>query len=286
LSYRKIAYFDQHATPEDIDRLLALKHTKQLTAFEKFMLPKVWAPEDFYRDVKLSLLVRQQRFAEALTVAEQMDKNFWEDNYEYTSYLTRKYIGSPDILVPGEKVKKQTYAIASKRAILKDIVLLSDSLKQEPQNARLYYRMGNALYNITYGGRCWMLANYGKGNSYKGYYGYGPGWDEYDRSDLNRKYQAAYYRCEAAMDMYQKALANGQGQKELCARVLLMMSRCDGDRNAFAREKKLDRGPIYDYNAINQAGPIFHSRYLDVLKKKYSNTAVYAESKMMCPDVN
>ncbi|WP_440135713.1 hypothetical protein [Chitinophaga sancti] len=285
ISYRKIAYFDQHATPEDLERLLAFKRSKQHTAFEKFIMPKVWAPEDFYRDVQLSLLVRQQRFEEALMVAERMDKYFWRDNYEYSAYLTHKYIGSADFLVPGEKLKHASYTIASKRAILKDIVLLRDSLKLAPQNAVLYYRMGNALYNISFGGRCWMLANYGKGYGRSGDYDYRPGWQEYDHNELNRRHQANYYKCEAAMCMYRKALANGQGQKELCAKVLLMMSVCDKDRADYVRERKYSDLPIYRYNLAGDDAP-YHSHYLDVLKKKYGHTNMYAESKMMCPDVH
>ncbi|WP_147320060.1 hypothetical protein [Chitinophaga silvisoli] len=281
ISYRRISYFDQHAVPEDVDKLLAFKHAKRKSAFEKFISPRVWAPDDFYKDLKLSLLVRQERFHEALAVAEQMNPFFWRDNYEYSMFLTRKYIGSPDYLVPGETQHKKAYAMADKRAILKDIVLLSDSLKQAPQTARLYYRMGNALYNISFGGRCWMLANYGKGENADYYYGIG--WDEYAHSDLNRNYQAAYYRCEAAMGMYQKALANGQGQKELCAKVLLMMSVCDKDRAAYVKDRKFSTGPVYDYSRSDEKA--FHSHYLDVLKQRYGGTNLYAESKMMCPDV-
>lgn len=281
ISYRKISYFDQHATPAEIDSLLLFKHTKQPSVFGKFITPKVWAPDDFYKDLKLSLLVRQQRFHEALAVAEKINPYFWRDNYAYSYYLTHKYIGSADFLVPGETKNNKAYSMADKRAILKDIVLLSDSLRQQPQNARLYYRMGNALYNISYGGRCWMLANYGKGNN-AGYY-YGMGWDEYEHSDLNRKYMANYYGCDAAMAMYQKALANGAWQKELCAKVLLMMSVCDKDRAEYAKDRRRSKGPIYKYYPADDK--VYHSPYLDVLKQRYGNTNMYAESKMMCPDV-
>ncbi|OMP80192.1 hypothetical protein [[Flexibacter] sp. ATCC 35208] len=279
ISYHKIAYFDQYGTPADIDRLIQFKHAKHKTAFEKFISPGVWSPDDFYKDVKLSLLVRQQRFKEALGVAEEMDAYFWRDNYAYSGYLPDKYIGSADFLVPGETLKNDAYPFADKRGILRDIVALSDSLKQFPQNAALYYKMGNVLYNLSYGGRGWMLANYGKGE-HTGYY-YNIGWDEYEHSALNRRYQAAYYRCEAAMNMYRKALVYGGSQKELCAKVLLMMSVCDKDRNAYVIKRQNWSGTIYKYE---REGP-YHSTYLDVLKKKYGGTEVYAEAVTNCPDV-
>lgn len=281
ISYRKISYFDQYAKPEEVNSLLEFKHAKHKTVFEKFITPRVWAPDDFYKDLQLSLLVRQQRFHEALAVAEKINPYFWRDNYAYSTYLTHKHIASADYLVPGETKNNNTYTMADKRAILKDIVLLSDSLKQQPQNAGLYYRMGNALYNISYGGRCWMLANYGKGGSAD--YWYGLGWKDYEHTKLNRKYLGDYYGCNAAMSMYQKALANGNWQKELCAKVLLMMSVCDKDRDAYEKDRRSSKGPIYKYYPGDEK--VFHSRYLDVLKKQYGHTNMYAESKMMCPDV-
>lgn len=279
ISYRKIAYYDQHANPVDIDQLIAFKQATHKTDFEKFITPKVWAPDDFYKDVKLSLLVRQQRYKEALGVAEQMDPYFWRDNYDYNSYLPEKYIGSADFLVPGETLKNKAYPYGDKRGILRDIVALSDSLQRFPGNAGLYYRMGNACYNISFRGRGWMLANYGQfGNT--GYY-YGIGWDEYGRSALNKAYQPAYYQCDVAMNLYKKALVYGGGQKELCAKVLLMLSVCDKDRTAYLKARE-DGDTNYMYWPGEKK---YRSHYLDVLKEKYAGTQVYADAVTNCPDV-
>ncbi|SDF10068.1 hypothetical protein [Chitinophaga filiformis] len=285
VSYRRIAYFDKYATPEDVEKLIRFKHQSRKTLFEKMIVPAVWAPDDFYRDVKGTLLIRQQRFREAAMEMEKIADDFWEKNWEYKSYLTRMYIGSPGILVPGEDRRKR-YSITSKKTILRDILSLQDSLSQASTmaaKARFHYLLGNAYFNISYYGREWMMSAYGQSYSETSTgvpFNYKWAWFSFYPNE--NIYKSDYYQCTHAFNMYEKALRLCGKDKELHAKILLMLNICDKSRYTFFTEKgKYNKG-IIDYRRKTAA---YRFPYLKQLKEQDGDTKVFADSRTECPDV-
>jgi len=285
IQYNRIAYFDKYAAPEDLDKLVAFKHQSQRTAFEEMLVQRVWAPDDFYKDVKGTILIRQGRFKEALDVMNKIDPQFWEQRYEYSSYLTRTYIGSAGTLLPGEDTIKR-YRLASKKVILQDIVSLQDSLARatKPQQKAYYnFRLGNAYYNISYSGRSWMMSSYGKSSreQYGGDDNYA--WASYSFSHPGNAQRQNYYQCMLAMSTYKQALQQAAGDRELSAKILMMMSVCDKASLTFIRLDKEGKKGIYRYNDDEKA---YAFPYLKMLKDKYADTKTFALGEMECPDIS
>lgn len=285
VSYNKIAWFDKHATPEDVERLLAFRHQTVKTPFEKMLVPDAWGPDDLYRDLQGTLLIRQHRFKEAAAVMNKIADRFWEKNYQYSGYLTRIYIGSPGGLVPGEETK-QRYAIASKKKIINDIVALEDSIGKttNPQVlSTLHYKMGNVLFNISFHGRSWMMSSYGR--SYNEYFlddqdNYK--WASFSFYPNQNIAQSDYYTCNRAMQSYQTALQQPGAPKELRAKILLMMNVCDKERYDFRALNSDKKNNIYQWKEPKP----YENPYLKLLKEKYSKTETFADARSMCPDVD
>jgi len=284
IQYNRIAYFDNHASAEDIDKLIAFKHQSRKTEFEQLLAPKTWAPDDFYKDVKGTILIRQGRFKEALDVMKTIDERFWEEQYDYGTYLTRTYIGSAGTLLPGEDTRKH-YRIASKKAIVQDIVLLQDSLanaKKPQQKAYYNFRLGNAYYNISYSGRSWMMSSYGK-SAREQYYGADNyNWASYSCSASSKPKRLNYYQCVLAMSTYKQALQQAAGDKELSAKILMMLSVADkASRTFIVNDRDYVKG-IHHYSDDDKP---YTSPYLRMLKDSYADTRIFALGETECPDI-
>lgn len=285
VSYPRIAYFDKYASPEDIEKLIHFKHRSPKTPFEKMIAPATWLPDDLYRDVKGTLLIRQQRFKEAALEMEKIADDFWEKNWEYRNYLSSAYIGSPGTLVPGEDQPKR-YQQTSKKAILRDIIALQDSLSQAntpSSKAYFYYLLGNAYFNISYYGRTWMMSAYGQSANEKSVSVLDNNkWAHFSFYPNENIYKSDYYQCTHAFDMYEKALRLSGNDKELQAKILLMLSCCDKSRYTFFTERSKYKNGINNYS---QETVPYSFPYLKILQEKCADTEVYADSRTECPDV-
>lgn len=274
VNYKFIAYFDREGNPTTIDSLLTFIHKKQTTAFEDFLIPRHWAREDFYKDLKGTMLVRRQQYHEALTVFASIDPSFWQDNYEYKNYLPRTSVTNLGTLTPWDDGSlAKAYPINSKKLILEEVVNLIDSLalSLKPEvKAGLQYRLGNALYSFSYYGKAWMMMSYGSTSreSYEqegnfAYYSFYPN---------SLRYGNNYYGCSNAMAAYNKALALSR-DPELKAKCLLNLALCDQSAKSFY----IARTNVYPT-------PNYTSPLLSRLKK-YENTAAYQFAISNCPDV-
>ena len=268
VSYKFIAYFDRNASVATMDSLLRFIGKQNKTAFEQFICPKKWAKEDFYKDLKGTILVRQQKFKEALDVFEDIDSDFWNVNYEYANYLPKKSITSLGTMAPWADMKPIQYDYCNKAFILNDITQIQDSLKMNKlsnsQKALLHYRLGNCLYNITYFGKAWMMESYGKTDreetNDKGYFAY------YSFYPNNIKYGKNYYGCEAAMKEYKLAL-NITSDKEMKIWALLNLNLCENISFYYKSKKK-------------------PSAYLATLNKYYSKSETFQNASAICPGMD
>jgi hypothetical protein len=269
-NYSFIGYFDNYANAETIDSLLALRHKRNKTDFEKYITIQQWTSDDFLRDLKGTILLRQQKYTEALKVFEQIPPNFWQkSSFPYQDYLRETRITKLGTLTPWIKDTRLPYSIVSKKLIVQDIVDILQQLKNEKDNekrSQLYYLLGNAEYNMSHDGLHWMMTSYSwslytSGNE--------PGTD----SVADNKFLRNYYGCAQAIVNYKNALSLTH-QPERKAAILLMLSLCDKTIHAYQARNN------YDYNTKKYISP-----YLQTLKKQYGTTQTYKLAITYCPDI-
>ncbi|WP_207497034.1 hypothetical protein [Aridibaculum aurantiacum] len=262
VGYGHIAWYDRFASPHHIDSLLALKHKKDKTGFEKLLSPVRWAKDDMYRDVKLTILFRQKRYAEALAVAKQMNPSFWEDNYEYADFLPLTHITNTGF-APQTK-SRNAYKMVSKRLVLEDVVKITNTINNatnDEAKAAAYYQLGNVQVNTSYNGKGWMMFSYGKSANEDYAESIYPQahWFGYTFWPNGHRYGDDYYRCRSAMDNFRRAMSLTKNN-ELKAKCLLGLVACSR----------------FQENSS--------TTYLRQLKQ-YRNTASVREAAIDCPDV-
>lgn len=272
--YWRISYLDKYGSAADIDTLLAFKHKEHKTGFEESLVPELWASDQMYLDLKGTILLRQKKYREALTVMNTIDDSFWVSTYDFRYYLPQRYIGSVGTLIPGPQDSVKRYSLPGKKFILQDIVALLDEESKAVtprQKAKIWFTLGNAYYNISYPGKAWMMFSYGK--SSREDFHYGDDWAFYSFFPNSTRYRQRYYLCADAIEMYSKALASAGEDKELAARCLLMLAVCERNASEF---KSVFSG--------NRDIPP-RNKYLDRFLKKYSATEVFGYAESECPDV-
>jgi len=275
VGYSHIAWYDRFAKPPTIDGLLALKHKLKKTAFEKLLSPSQWANDDMYKDLKGTILFREQQYDKALEVFKSMDRNFWKNNYEYKYYLPLTpvtYTG----LAPDTTINKTRYPIASKLLITQDVVNVLNNITNSTNNeirAAAYFKLGNVQFNTSYHVKAWMMFSYGKSlnepNDYNVYPNFLWGFYNFGPNDL--KYGANYYMCKSAADNYAKGFALSTN-KEFKAKCLLGLLTCRRFSN-FGRKEK----PPYMKRNSNPS-------YLQQIKI-YQNTNAFNQAAVHCPDI-
>ncbi|WP_118972660.1 hypothetical protein [Taibaiella koreensis] len=271
--YRYIAWWDREAAPEDIDSVLAYKHRLPRNDWERLIYPGSWAGDDFYKDLKGTLLMRRKQYKEALTVFSSMDPRFWEGFYEYKHYLPLSSIAWLGTVAPWDTVAAPRYAMNSKRLIAADLVMLQDSIARERNPERLaayYYRLGNAQYSMTYYGKAWMMMSYGwssrEGKGAVGSFAYFAFYPN------NQRYGADYYECEEAIAQYKRVLALSRNREKRAA-ALLMLSLCDEQAHAYN-------------NSGTDNQEHFTSGYRSQALRSYGRTQAVNDAQMYCPYFN
>jgi hypothetical protein len=284
-SYYQIDYFDKHATPADVDKLINFKNKKNKTPFEKSICPDSWPQISSLNELKGTLLTRSGRFQEALHIYNKLPPTYWETTYDFNKYIKRTNIASVGPLLPMSDNSLPDYEHVSKVTILKDIVQLQKSIslaRTDSAKAALNFMMGNCYFNMTYYGKDWMMSSYGTSSHFiPGDYD-DFGWAYSNMHSLDPHAEKAYYECSRAIAAYKKALNYSKKDKELSAKILLMLSLCDADAHKYRQEKSLAYKK-YEPNRDNTQP--YLSPYLATLKRKYNKTNSYQYSLAACPDV-
>lgn len=264
--YSTISFFDKHGTASDVDSIVKFIYKLNKSPFEKRISTQV--NQDIYRylEVKSTILLRQGKFEEALSVMQSLPDNYWESQYSFSNYLKHSNVSSVYINYHSNtKVSKQSflpdYNIVSKKLIVSDIVMLQKQLKNattDSVKAITSYLLGNSFYNISYFGKDWMVFSYGKSHT-----------EMYDITDCIYFYNFypnrislgdIYYNGKWAIDMYKNALKFANGNKELTAACLLML----GDINIASAK---------------------YSPYLKTLFTNHKDSKIYEYCITECPDI-
>lgn len=288
VSYASIAYLDRMGEPADVDTLLLFKLNTTRSAFDAYLVPARWAPDDFYQDLKGTMLFRQGRYREALAVFEAMPDTFWEVTYAYREYLPRTSVSSVGTLLPGG-LEGKVHPLTSKKALLREMMAVQDSIaaaRTQTEKARWMLKWAHAQYNTSYYGKAWMLFNYGNSSREAG-----GGWfNGEDRwawfsGEPSQRYAAKYYYLRDAITAYQEALRLAARDKETAATAVLMLAHCDAlVHPALGSENSLPAG-VYRSYWSGEGEVKYVSPYLAMLRKAYGSTTLYQQAMATCPDV-
>ncbi|NJO92847.1 MAG: hypothetical protein HC831_30670 [Chloroflexia bacterium] len=85
--YWKIAYFDRYATTEDINKLIELIEKKNKNAFEFYLCNQKLATKNALLDLKGTIALRSGNLKIAFEAFSALPLNYWEKNYEFSTYL-------------------------------------------------------------------------------------------------------------------------------------------------------------------------------------------------------
>ncbi|GAA4467883.1 hypothetical protein GCM10023093_24450 [Nemorincola caseinilytica] len=283
--YHYIHHLDRYGRPEDVDSLLAFYDKKGKTAFERSVMPERRGKNEWYAELKGTLLMRQGKFEEALAVYSNLPENYWAENYEFKIYLDRLNITAGGTLLPEPETMPRYYDMVSKKYALQDIVRLRKQLQTEKDStkvARICFQLGNAFYNMSYYGRDWMMYSYGWSSHENDVYDVNGKWEYFRFRSADPVIEKVYYNCTWAIKMYEKALVNARKDKELGAKIVMMLALCDDGDRYYKFIKKMERSDLY---------PPFErpkdltSPYLSLLGKRYSRTRTYEWASVNCPDI-
>ncbi len=283
-SYGDIAYFDKYASAADIDSFLSFKHRLKRTAFEKRVIPSFWPNENFCKDVKATILLRQGKIDEALAIVQTIPDNFWRDNYDFGLDLKSTNITSLGVVLPVNTGKGSDYNHVCKKSILRDIVGVRAAIANatdSEQKARNYFYLANCYFNITYYGKDWQMFSYGKSDYEIRDHSYGDWWT-YTFNPNNIRYGKIYYECAWAKEMYLKAL-NLTHKKELAASCVVMLGKIDNEVHGYRDIMAQRRKGIYKPWKTEEMR--HYSKWWEIAKQKYAHTTVFERLANECPDI-
>lgn len=213
--YNYIGYFDQSATVDDVDNLIALQQKEDKTPFEKYICSGTISPNiDYYKDLKGTIAFRNNDLELAYETFSSMPKDFWEKNYAFADYLNENPF-TPKILQKQEE-RKFDYRFNKAEFIAKLIQL------KKQNTAASNLQLANAYFNVSYLGNSWMMVAYDwtSGESYTDYV-YG------DNTEKEKTYQKGnYYSLTMAKIYYEKALKMSKNNNEK-AFASLMIFECN-----------------------------------------------------------
>ncbi len=265
VNYKQFGYFDKYADTGDIDNLIKLKHKKNKTAFEQFISLGTWAKDDTYRDLKGTIYLRRRNYRKAMEEFAKISPDFWQTNYEYAEYLPTQSITSMNSVASWDNTVGKNFTLVSKYELIKELVEKQDSTQMSgisnENRARLYCEIGNAQFNMTRQGNAWMMMSYGKNineltDERSWSYAY------YDFYPQSIKCGKDYYKCQAAIESYNKALEYAK-KDETKARCYIALIMCE-------------------MNATNDISNPKSNQYRKLLNKKFDNTEVYQKAYHSC----
>jgi hypothetical protein len=283
--------------PADFDYALKVM-TAPKTAFEKFLAKenrpysldtvwietKNWSGKKPYswdvnkiKDYKGSYYLRHDKIDSALAVFKTIPDSIWEEE-PYRSYLGYCNPFYVDVVHPHQRIDVDTVTY-NKTSFLGRVVKLQKEAQANPSlNAKNYYLLGNAYFNMTWHGNYWLISDICWG-TYEGYSDY----FKEDNTFVNN-----YFGLERAQKQYELCLKNTKDEK-LAALCHFMIGFCTKTRTNYWYYQNNNRWsdkvpkPAVAENAGNA---VFKSKFPNRLSaytsKKYWCTNYESLAKLYC----
>lgn len=280
-SYGGLAFLEKYASPADIDALIILKHKKDKSPFEQLLSPDIWLVDGMYQDLKGTLLLRSEQYEAAYAVFEAMDDDFWETTYAFADYLPATTVTDLGKRFPAPSGNGLRYKQLGKKPVLKEMLALKAVWEQssDPREKALAgFHLANALYNISYYGKAWMVSAYGHSASepfsqrpiYRSNYR----WVYYYMPETGYSRPDNYYGLRHAMQLYREVAALESADRETRAGATLMLALCDRLRQAY-------------YQTYPTAGreAALPDALMKAFRRDYADTRLYTAARTHCPDL-
>lgn len=295
--YSDISYFDRFASIGDLNVLLGLHDKKQRSPFEQFLLSPIQLQEVTYTyqldelkdwtkdpnhtwalpsrmqllDLIGTLAFRQRKYDLALDMFKQMPAKYWQNTYEFSSYLNQDPFGNLQQL-PWESDKIKQF---NKAGILQRWVELGDQIRNgtKQKAAQAHYLLANAHYNTTYWGNCWMMFSYGHSviEPVMGQY-------EVDYNFSFRpnglRFYSRYYALSDAIWHYEQVLRKSK-DRELNAKATYMLGHCDELRHKMLAIR----------NGTYKDNDPYKTPYYKQFKRLYRYTKTFRSRLTACPEL-
>lgn len=264
--YYTLNYFDQIASADDMDDLIAFIQNDGRNQFDSFLARQEFASIDQCTELKGSKLFREGRYKEALAVWETLDDSYWLDNGEFQYYLKHN-IEKPLDLYP-ETEASLNYKRVNKTYILGKILDLEEKANSPGRHQNLYtLKLAHAWFNVSYYGNSWMLAHYYKSYTPKNEVS-GVGFSTI--KNLVQCDSANYIYLHRATKLYEKVVAESD-DKELKVEALVMLQYIDF----------LTFRSKYPYDWDNEHP--YAPKYTGNFWKEYEETDFYHMMYITCP---
>jgi hypothetical protein len=301
---------DVYAAPEDLEALSMLLAQTDPPEFEAWLVKDFPLTQYELADLLGTRLLRRHQFGDAFAIFQTLPEDYWTQakdckeagspHYGYGTYLASSQIpkggqpywgspycqqGQPENKVFATSFSNNWYYTAgdveklNKFTFTRKILELEEQAQQTRKHAAQYYwQIANAFYNTPYWGYSGIVWWGELVDTFNWYYD--PGGYPFNVQGIA---ETMYYRKQdfldeygnlsIALEYYEKALKASK-DKELAAQAALMAYRCNNKALASLHD-------LYYERALEQQD----TTYLQVLQKKYADSAFYKQMIKECPTV-
>ncbi len=252
-----------------IEELIAICRKEDKSKLEKEMVMKsdgVTTIESDLWDIKGTYYLGQMQLESALEAYRQMPRKD-RDQFGLFNPFREEFVDCVNCRV----IDTAGY---NKTVILEQILELEYKAKADMEKgAFYYYQIGNALYNMTYFGYEWEVADYFRSGA--SWYGLKTGEHVFTKPNApfgNRE----TVNCSLPLYYYDKAFRLASNN-ELAARAAFMAAKCQ--QNQFFTEKGSD---YTTYGNQIPYVPNAYRQYFKIIKDYYAETQFYSEVVQEC----
>ena len=245
--------------PEQIEELIKMIESKNLTAFETFLISNCRFNKDDLNDLAGTTWLRQYNFKEAEKWFKKVPAAYYVAE-PFKTFLAANPFA--DLLLDTHAPTSEDTVKYTKLLFTKKMIRLQETLEastEKEKKALLHYELAKGFYHISYWGNSWLMVQYDWSNAEYGYV---------------RKSAPDYYDVKKATEHYRAAFTN-TANKNFQAKCLYMAAKC---------EQKL-MGPIpTDRASHRQWLTAFDKRnsYYSTMVNSFTTTPFYKEAFTTC----
>jgi hypothetical protein len=264
-NYVSLDFLHNKTDAKDVEKLYSLMTEKKANNFENYLLQNNALSDADVADFTGTAYLRNYDYGNAV---RWLAKSKSENKYKIEKDPFIELLYDQEEKLPSEK--KST----TKQAFAQEMLQLQKLAETDKANAaKHYYKTALGLYNMTYYGHTWELVQY-----------YRSGSDGYAIPPDATAFEKQYYGCDAAHDMFKKAM-DASADKNFKAKCLFMMAKCS--QKIIRKPQYSDFGSNYDYDKYSAAEKGYYitfqnNKYFPMLVAEYGATPFYQEAFSRC----
>lgn len=265
---KDLKYNPQHDIIDDLLQTIERPDTLSKLDLQLSFDPLTAEAKDDLLDIKATLLMSEHQYSRALEVLNLMDRGEWRDYGEFSPFVEKFF----DCVFCDEKngLVIDTSRLFSRGEILETIIKAESRARLGADNpARIYYNIGNALYNMSYYGHQWRAMDYFRSGANQYINRVDNVVDDlrfpYGNLENTNVTRAKAYFVESIIR------AEEAENWELAAKATFMAAKCE------QKEFYLDPNTKLVFNNNIPAAPPEYLTYFNKLEEDYYETQFYKE---------